>query len=337
MGDRIDQDISPCEDRAEEELTGDAQAAGSLYLTDLDVALRNFGIEVWEDPGWRQRGHGGLSGPPRGILIHHTAGGGPNDWKVVRNGRAGLAGPLAQMTFERPGAVRLIAAGQCWHSGNGSHPGVGGAVGNGRLIGIEGVSKGTGNDWTSAQRRLYPKVAAALCRHYRIPVSAVVGHKEYATPRGRKIDPGDWDMNQFRADVARELDAPSPPGRPVVRRGSTDTAVKVVQETLGIPVTDRFDQLTERTVRDYQRDNGLAVDGEVGPATWKRLERDMSKIDEIHTLVKETLGRAYYYQNHHGNSEDNQFGHVMSIRKELAAMRGQLDRIEAALPKAPTR
>lgn len=174
------------------------------YLTDLDTALRNGGCAYRESPGWRQRGHGPLRGV-RGILIHHTAGGGSSDWKTVQNGRPGLAGPLAQMTLERDGAVLLIAAGQCWHSGNGTHPGVGGAVGNGWLIGIEGVSRGVGNDWTAAQRREYPRVAAALCRHYRLPPSAVVGHKEYATPRGRKIDPGDWDMNQFRAEVARHL------------------------------------------------------------------------------------------------------------------------------------
>lgn len=189
------------------------------YLTDLADALRNAGIGVWESPGWRGRGHGPMSGV-RGILIHHTAGGGSNDWRVVQNGRPGLSGPLAQMTFERNGGVRLLAAGQCWHSGNGTHPAVGGSVGNRRLIGIEGVSRGVGDDWTEAQRREYPRVAAALCRHYRLPASAVIGHKEYATPRGRKIDPHPWDMNHFRREVARHLrgGAPRPAPAPAPRR-----------------------------------------------------------------------------------------------------------------------
>ncbi len=196
---------TPCEDRTPDEIAEqEGEGSASLMLTGLDVALRNGRIPYWESPGWRQRGHGPLRSI-RGILIHHTAGGGPNDWKVVQNGRPGLPGPLAQLVFERNGSVRIIAAGHCWHAGNGTHPGVGGAVGNANLIGIEGVSRGVGGDWTAAQRRDYPRVAAALCRHYRLPTSAVVGHKEYATPRGRKIDPGDWDMNDFRNEVARHL------------------------------------------------------------------------------------------------------------------------------------
>lgn len=179
------------------------------WLTDLDVALRNGGIGFWADPGWRGRGHGPMSGV-RAIIIHHTAGGGSNDWRVVRDGRAGLAGPLSQMTFERDGGVRLLAAGQSWHAGTGYHPRIGRNNGNAWCIGIEGVSRGVGNDWTSAQRREYPRVAAALCRHYGLPADAVIGHREWAP--NRKIDPGDWDMNQFRAEVRRHLAGGHAPG-----------------------------------------------------------------------------------------------------------------------------
>lgn len=176
------------------------------WLTDLDDALRNAGIGLWADPSWRSRGHGPMSGV-RGIVIHHTAGGGSNDWKVVRDGRAGLAGPLSQLTFERDGSVRLLAAGQAWHAGTGSHPRIGANNANAWTIGIEGVSRGVGNDWTAAQRREYPRVAAALCRHYGLPADAVIGHKEWTN---RKIDPGDWSMNDFRAEVRRHLGSATP-------------------------------------------------------------------------------------------------------------------------------
>lgn len=191
------------------------------WLTDLDVALRNGGIGFWESPGWRGRGQGGMSGV-RAIIIHHTAGGGSNDWKIVQNGRAGLRGLLSQMTFERDGGVRLLGAGQAWHAGTGYWPTIGRNNANAWTIGIEGVSRGVGNDWTAAQRREYPRVAAALCRHYRLPAEAVIGHKEWTS---RKIDPGDWDMNDFRNEVRRHLaggapTAPAPaPAPPPVRFG----------------------------------------------------------------------------------------------------------------------
>lgn len=172
------------------------------WLADLPAAVRAGGIGVWESPGWQGRGHGPMSGV-RGVLIHHTAGGGSGDWKTVQNGRPDLDGPLAHMTFERDGGVRVLAAGQCWHAGNGTHPRIGTNNGNAWMIGIEGVSPGVGAAaWTDAQRRNYPRLAAALCRHYGFPPAAVIGHKEWATPRGRKSDPGEWDMNQFRAAVA---------------------------------------------------------------------------------------------------------------------------------------
>lgn len=178
------------------------------WLTDLDDALRAGGIGFWADPNWRGRGQGPLSGNPRAIMIHHTAGGGANDWRLVRDGRAGLRGLLSQMTFERDGGVRLLGAGQAWHAGTGSHPRIGTNNANAWTIGIEGVSRGVGNDWTAAQRREYPRVAAALCRHYRLPADAVIGHKEWTS---RKIDPGDWDMNDFRAAVRRHLGAAPAP------------------------------------------------------------------------------------------------------------------------------
>lgn len=178
------------------------------YLTDLADVLRRGGITVWESPGWKTRGHGAMRSV-QGILCHHTAGGGSSDWLTVQNGRPGLDGPLAQMTLERDGTVRVLAAGQSWHAGTGSHPSLPGAS-NATLIGIEGVSPGTGSSpWTPVQVATYPRVCAALCRGYNLPASKVLGHFEWATPRGRKIDPWSptggrpWDMDQFRADVAR--------------------------------------------------------------------------------------------------------------------------------------
>jgi hypothetical protein len=175
------------------------------WLTDLDAALRVAGLRYWTSPGWKQRGHGPMS-DIRAIFIHHTAGGGTNDWKIVQNGRRGLTGPLAQLTLERDGLVRILAAGQSWHAGSGRHPLIGVNNGNIHCIGIEGVSPGIGpNAWTAEQRREYPRLAAALCRHYKLTPAHVIFHKEWATPPGRKIDASGWDPNAFRRDVAQIL------------------------------------------------------------------------------------------------------------------------------------
>jgi hypothetical protein len=163
-----------------------------MMLTDLDKALRAWGIPYWEGPGWQSFGHGEMDSL-RGILIHHTAGGGKNDWLTVRNGRPGLVGPLAHMTLERNGSVRLLAAGLCYHAGSGSHPVIGTNNGNLRMIGIEGVSPGIGsNAWTREQLETYPRLVASLLTWYRLPVERALFHLEWATPRGRKIDAGQW-------------------------------------------------------------------------------------------------------------------------------------------------
>nr|WP_246326204.1 N-acetylmuramoyl-L-alanine amidase [Actinomycetospora corticicola] len=185
-------------------------------MTWMADALRAGGLDVIEQSGWKTRGHGAM-GQVLGVLAHHTAGGGSNDWRIVQDGRPDLAGPLAHMTLERDGTFRLLAAGQCWHAGAGGPLlGVGKNNGNEHLIGIEGVSNGT--TWTDAQRDAYPRGVAALLRYLELPAAQVAGHKEWAP--GRKVDPGNWSMADFRAAVARHItgSAPSPTSDSARRR-----------------------------------------------------------------------------------------------------------------------
>lgn len=172
------------------------------YVDDLADACRGSGLPVWEDPGWRGRDHGPFTTPaPVAVICHHTGSSSPSAWVVVRDGRPGLAGPLAQLTLERDGGVRVLAHGQAWHAGTGSWPSIGRNNANSRSLGIEAVYDG--NDITDAQRGAYPRLVAALCRHYGIAVGNVIGHKEWAP--GRKIDPGRIDMPTFRGEVAALL------------------------------------------------------------------------------------------------------------------------------------
>jgi Transglycosylase-like domain/Putative peptidoglycan binding domain len=53
----------------------------------------------------------------------------------------------------------------------------------------------------------------------------------------------------------------------VVKRGDRGSAVRAIQEQLGIPADGVFGTQTERAVRRFQRRHDLVVDGIVGPLT----------------------------------------------------------------------
>jgi hypothetical protein len=64
--------------------------------------------------------------------------------------------------------------------------------------------------------------------------------------------------------------------RPTVKRGSTGEDVKLVQRFLAVVTKDdpgygTFGPQTELAVRGYQRQQGLVIDGIVGPQTWARI------------------------------------------------------------------
>lgn len=171
-----------------------------VWLADV---LRAEGLKVIEHDGWRARGHGDFL-DVRGVLCHHTAGGGPNDWKIVQNGRPDLPGPLAQLVLERDGTFRVIAVGVCWHAGRGSWPGWPTNNANYHVIGIEAVNNGVGQEWPAVQLDAYKRGCAAILRRLGRSANDCVGHKEYSTEG--KIDPFGIDMNSFRLDVQMLID-----------------------------------------------------------------------------------------------------------------------------------
>jgi hypothetical protein len=182
-----------------------AWSGDPVWLADV---LRGAGLKVIEHDGWRQRGHGDFL-DIRGVLCHHTGGGGPSDWRVVQDGRPDLPGPLAQLVLEKDGTYRVIAVGVCWHAGRGRRPGWPTDNANYHTIGIEAASRGTrdaaGNwDWTPAQLDAYKRGCAALLRRIGRGASDCVAHREYSSEG--KIDPAGIDMNAFRRDVQALLD-----------------------------------------------------------------------------------------------------------------------------------
>jgi peptidoglycan hydrolase-like protein with peptidoglycan-binding domain len=252
--------------------------------------LRDAGLTVREAPGWETRGTATFD--PVGVMWHHTASG-PN-WtdqsltNLLVNGRPDLSGPLCQLQLNRDGSYVVIAAGRANHAGAGAWNGI--TTGNTSFIGIEAANDGVGEPWPAAQLDAYYRGTAALIRHINGSVENVIGHKEWTT---RKIDPRGIDMNDARNTVSSVLRGTynsTPPARPQVvnpgnsirptlRTGSRGQDVVYLQERLnhhGIelrPIDGIFGIMTEQSVRRFQQNKKLSVDGVVGPATWSELNK----------------------------------------------------------------
>lgn len=170
--------------------------------------LRGAGCKVVELAGWKTRGRPGVFGPVQGVLCHHTAGsrkGNAPTLNLIVEGRPDLPGPLSQLHLARDGTFTVISGGRCNHAGAGKWQNV--TSGNSSFIGIEAENAGDGKDpWPDIQMEAYAKGCAAILKHIGKPVIMCVGHKEYATPLGRKIDPS-FNMTAFRARVKAFMDA----------------------------------------------------------------------------------------------------------------------------------
>jgi hypothetical protein len=176
------------------------------YLTHLADVARRTGFAVTEVSGWQTRGHGPQPSV-QGIVCHHTAGAsGGGDYPslgVVRDGRAGLSGPLSHFGLGRSGRIYVIAAGRCWHNA----PSTSAQHTNSASIGIEAENDGR-QAWPAVQVVAYKALVAELCKEFGLPASRVKGHKEVNT---QKPDPHSINMNDFRADVARLMEGDDMP------------------------------------------------------------------------------------------------------------------------------
>jgi len=175
-------------------------------LLNAPRAFAAYGLTVELAPNWRDHDHGPI-GPIRTIADHHTAGaarGRYPSYGVVRNGRAGLPGPLAQWGIARDGVIIVFSAGLCYHAG----AVLNGSMDNYNCVGFEAESTGYG-DWTEEQVWAYPRANAAIADLCGLPASRVLAHAEICSPPGRKIDAAKFPggMNGMRAAVAKLLRA----------------------------------------------------------------------------------------------------------------------------------
>jgi hypothetical protein len=183
-----------------------------MMLVQLAAVARRTGYPVVEVEGWKTRGRPGDMGRIETVTCHHTGNGNaPGNYpslRVVRDGRPGLAGPLAHLGIGLDGTIYVIAAGKCNHAGRSKED----EYTNPHAIGIEAEAVGTpgaDGDWPPKQVEAYVRLCRALIEEFRLNVHDVLGHKETAAPAGRKSDPS-FAMGAFRNKVA-DCDLSKPP------------------------------------------------------------------------------------------------------------------------------
>lgn len=245
------------------------------WLKNLANVARRTGFPVVEVSGWKTRGHG-----PQpfvyGIVAHHTAG--RDDLHIVRDGRPGLDGPLSHFWLRHDGTIYVVAAGKCWHNA----PSTSLHHDNSHSIGIEAENDGR-SPWPDVQLRAYEALCAELCRAYKLPASAVKGHKEVNTG---KVDPHSINMNAFRAAVARRL------------KGDDDVTPDEINKAVwrkdNVPVPDDYAKKQENptwTAQTMLRDTNLKVRAQ--RTDTKALKAKIDQIDktlmERMTSIEETL------------------------------------------------
>ena len=213
-----------------------------VWLADV-LKAQEPKMKVRELPNWLEYGHGDYRNL-WGVMIHHT-GNARETAESIRNGRPDLPGPLSNLHIAPDGTVTVVAAGVCWHAGAGEYPGIPTNLANYHLIGIEcawpmdtSITPATqGRElWPDAQIIAMRDSVAAILTRLGFSADRVIGHKEWAGRAQGKFDPGNLDMNWFRAEVAKAQRGqfkPQPPKPP------TETTL-----------TDR--QLLEAIYRDIQ-------------------------------------------------------------------------------------
>lgn len=256
----------------------------TFSLTWLPSVLRQVGLKVAEVPGWESRGRGDM-GRVLGVMCHHTVGpktGNMPSLNLITKGSKKLSGPLSQLGLGRDGTFYVVAAGRANHAGGGVWRRQ--KDGNGNFIGVEAENMGTKADfpWPEVQMDAYRRGVAAILAHVGQPAELCCGHREFAVPAGRKIDPL-FDMAEFREGVAAIvagtapaptlIPAADPQSRSTLRRGATGALVEEMQGKLDISPTGPFGPRTEAAVRALQREHGLVPDGIVGPKTWELIDK----------------------------------------------------------------
>lgn len=181
------------------------------------------GIKVVRVSGWENRGRIKTENGRRyaqdmvsieSLIVHHTATGGREDYrslKTVTDGRGDLAGPLSNWGGGRMGTLFLIAAGSANHTGATREL----WQSNQYASGFEAENDGIGEPWSLPLKVCMTVWAQEMRKEFGVPQARVLGHREICVPVGRKPDPANFDMNEFRklSDYPKDGDDLTPDER----------------------------------------------------------------------------------------------------------------------------
>lgn len=180
----------------------------TLSLAWLGDVLRDAGLTVVETSGWQERSADSGEPPrPVGVLEHHTATWASEDdpapsVQLCIEGRPDLDGPLCHGLIGFDGTVHLISAGRANHAGeakmSGPNPS---GDGNVLYVGFEWDYQGVEQAPSAEQYDAAVRATEAVLNHLDRPADAARGHRE--TSVTGKTDPGNVDLDGFRADVAK--------------------------------------------------------------------------------------------------------------------------------------
>lgn len=193
----------------------------------IERAVRKSGLKVVWVAGWKSRGRATM-GTIQTITLHHTAT--PRSFKkgteyptynVVKNGRSGLPGPLAQLGLGRTGTVYVFAAGRANHAGVSRAT----SMTNSHAIGIE--AEGAMEAWPTSQYQAYLRLVRALIDEFGLGSSRALRHGETCSPPGRKTD-ASFSGPAFRTALGTvNLGAAKPaPTPPPVKKGPFGMSLK---------------------------------------------------------------------------------------------------------------
>lgn len=167
---------------------------GQLTWAQLVAVARRVGVKVVEAPS-SHRGQLGKMGSVVGVTEHTT--GTANsfkpdvdypDYNVVKEGRAGLENSLSAYGVGRFEAIYVFSEFLSWHAGVWNWRGV--TDGNGHFLGIECAGVG---DYTEFQRKVYPRLVAAILLEINQTPDWAPRHLDGAVPQGRKVDAQGFD------------------------------------------------------------------------------------------------------------------------------------------------
>lgn len=337
-----------------------------MWLTDLEkLTDPKYGLNVRFEDGWKRRGASGGAQMKDvcGVLWHHDVAPRKGTYPLrgmLRDGRAGLSGPLCHIGFDRDGTVWVVGAGKANHAGKGKVSGVARDGGNTRLIGIEMTSAGTKPwDWTPEQLAAMPLLGAALSDIYGLSSSQHWAHYEYSSTG--KIDPAGLPggISGLRSRIAsvRFGGGTARPNTPASNNQPSGLAdVDKSQAWLaGLgydagPIDGKFGSKTEAATRAFQTDFGITpADGRPGPATRKEMEAAVAKIDDIskqltdlprimydasialagmHEGKRSTL-RTTTAWTAHNHTQTHQM--IAALTEMVASMRGEIAGLQKAL------